>query len=315
MRETAHDVTAPGGDDTGGRSSRAAPPDTGPRRRLRPVHETAHDVTAQETTPPVGAPPAPLLQARGLGFDAGGERLVDRVDADFRSGRRTVIMGANGAGKSLLLRLLHGLIRPTAGEVRWRGRPLDRRGRRAQAMVFQRPVMLRRSVLANLRFALAVRGVRGAERAAREAQAIDRARLGDLADRPARVLSGGEQQRLAVARALACAPRVLFLDEPTASLDPASTHAIERQIREAHGRGVTIVMVTHDIGQARRLGDDLLFLHAGRVVETGRVSEVLDAPRSEAAHAWIEGRLYLGPSDSRSARISPDSSSAPDLHG
>ena len=133
----------------------------------------------------------------------------------------------------------------------------------------------------------------GSERAAREAEAIDRARLGGLAHRPARVLSGGEQQRLAVARALACAPRVLFLDEPTASLDPASTHAIEQQVGEAHENGVTIVLVTHDVGQARRLGDDLLFLHAGQVVESGRVVEVLDAPRSEPARAWLEGRLYL----------------------
>ncbi len=249
-----------------------------------------------------GASPAPLLRARGLCFDAGGRRLIDRVDAEFRPGRRTVIMGANGTGKSLLLRLLHGLIRPNAGEVLWQGRPLDREGRRGQAMVFQRPVLLRRSVLANLRFALAVRGVGGAERAAREAEAIDRARLKDLASRPARVLSGGEQQRLAVARALACAPRALFLDEPTASLDPASTHAIEQQIREAHESGVTVVLVTHDIGQARRLGDDLIFLHGGRVVEAGPVPDVLDAPRSEAGRAWIEGRLYLGPTSSGSMR-------------
>ena len=250
------------------------------------------------------ASPAPLLRVRGLSFDAGGKRLIDRVDADFRPDRRTVIMGANGTGKSLLLRLLHGLIRPTAGEVLWQGRPLDREGRRAQAMVFQRPVMLRRSALANLRFALTVRGIGGAERAAREAEAIERARLADLASRPARVMSGGEQQRLAIARALACAPRVLFLDEPTASLDPASTHAIERQIREAHESGVTVVLVTHDIGQARRLGDDLIFLHAGRVVEAGPVAEVLDAPRSEAARAWIGGRLYLDPQESGNA---PDS--------
>ena len=260
------------------------------------MREGALDVTAPGPTTPVDASPAPLLQARGLSFDAGGKRLVDCVDVDFRTRRRTVIMGANGTGKSLLLRLLHGLIRPTEGEVRWRGRPLDQVGRRGQAMVFQRPVMLRRSVRANLRFALAVRGVRGADRAAREAEAIERARLGRLAAQPARVLSGGEQQRLAVARALISAPRVLFLDEPTASLDPASTHAIERQIREAHESGVTIVLVTHDIGQARRLGDDLVFLHAGRVVETGPVPDVLDAPRSEAARAWIEGRLYLDPS-------------------
>ena len=278
------------------------------------MREPARDVTTAAPSVQANASPAsavqgdasvaPLLRARGLSFDAGAKRLIDRVDADFRPHRRTVIMGANGTGKSLLLRLLHGLIRPTAGEVLWQGRPLDREGRSGQAMVFQRPVMLRRSALANLRFALAVRGVGGAERAAREADAIERARLADLANRPARVLSGGEQQRLAVARALACAPRVLFLDEPTASLDPASTHAIEQQIREAHESGVTVVLVTHDIGQARRLGDDLIFLHAGRIVEAGPVPEVLDAPRSDAARAWIGGRLYLGPSDSGNARDS-----------
>ena len=260
------------------------------------MREAALDVTSARSAIRGDDSPAPLLRARGLCFDAGGKRLVDRVAADFRPHRRTVIMGANGTGKSLLLRLLHGLIRPTAGEVLWQGRPLDREGRRGQAMVFQRPVVLRRSVLANLRFALAVRGVAGAERAARETEAIERARLGRLANQPARVLSGGEQQRLAIARALVCEPRVLFLDEPTSSLDPASTHAIERQIRQAHEGGVTIVLVTHDVGQARRLGDDLVFLHAGRVVETGPVSDVLDGPRSEAARAWVEGRLYLDPS-------------------
>ena len=236
-----------------------------------------------------------LLRARGLCFDAGGKRLIDQVDAEIQSQRRTVVMGANGAGKSLLLRLLHGLITPSAGEVRWRGRPLDQEGRHAQAMVFQRPVMLRRSVLANLRFALAVRGVSGRERAAREVEALERARLHDMAHRPARVLSSGEQQRLAVVRALACAPRLLLLDEPTASLDPASTHAIEELILEAHESGVAVVLVTHDLGQARRLADDVIFLHAGRVVETGEAAEVFDAPCSAAARAWLEGRLHLDP--------------------
>ncbi|MCY4284583.1 MAG: ATP-binding cassette domain-containing protein [Thiotrichales bacterium] len=261
------------------------------------MRDATSDVNA--TTPAMRAntAPGPLLRTRELCFDAGGRRLIDRVDADFQPHRRTVIMGANGAGKSLLLRLLHGLIQPTAGEVLWQGQPLDRAGRRGQAMVFQRPVMLRRSVIANLRFALAVRGMSRTERATREAAAIERARLSDLADRPARVLSGGEQQRLAVARALAGAPRALLLDEPTTSLDPASTHAIEQQIHEAHESGVTVVLVTHDIGQARRLGDDLIFLHAGRVVEAGPAPEVLDAPRSEAARAWREGRLYLGAND------------------
>ncbi len=235
-----------------------------------------------------------MLSARRLAFEAGGARLIDGIDLDIREGARTVVMGANGAGKSLLLRLLHGLIAPGAGEVRWRGRPLDRDGRRAQAMVFQRPVLLRRSARANLRFALAARRVGRAERAAREGEALERAGLDNLARRPARVLSAGEQQRLAVARALACQPDLLFLDEPTASLDPASTHAVERLIGEAHEDGVAIVLVTHDSGQARRLADEAVFLHAGRAVERGPAAQLLDAPRSEAARAWREGRLWLG---------------------
>lgn len=245
----------------------------------------AHDV-AEAAVPAV-------LGARGLGYAVDGRALVRGVDLDIAPGRRTVVMGANGAGKSLLLRLLHGLIAPTAGDVLWKGRPLDAAARREQAMVFQRPVMLRRSVLANLSFALRVHGVRGAARRERERAALAMARLEDLAGRPARVLSGGEQQRLAVARALACEPELLFLDEPTASLDPASTHAIETLIHEAHAAGVTIVMVTHDRAQALRLGDDVLFMSGGRVVETGPIGRVLESPRSEAARAWLEGRLHV----------------------
>ena len=242
----------------------------------------------------VGAAVAvPLLTARGLCFDAGGQRLIDGIDLDIKPGRCTVIMGANGSGKSLLLRLLHGLLDPTGGEIRWRGQPLESAARQEQAMVFQRPVMLRRSVAANLRFALSVRGVRGAKRKAREAETIALARLDALKDKPARVLSGGEQQRLAVARAMICAPRMLFLDEPTASLDPASTLAIEHMIQDARESGTTIIVVTHDAGQARRLGDDLVFLHGGRVAETGPVAQVLDNPRSEAAQAWLGGRLFV----------------------
>lgn len=235
----------------------------------------------------------PILAARGLSFDIGNTRLIEDVSLDIRPGRRTMVMGANGAGKSLLLRLLHGILAPTRGEILWQGRVADRAARRAQAMVFQRPVMLRRSVMANLTFALGVQGLSGQARTSRAAQALAAARLTDLARRPARVLSGGEQQRLAVARALACAPQVLFLDEPTSSLDPASTQIIEDQINAAHAVGVTIVMVTHDLGQARRMGDDVVFLHGGRVAEQGPLHAVLDHPRSAPARAWIEGRLFI----------------------
>ena len=245
---------------------------------------------------PEAAPPAgSAMETRGLVFEAGGRRLIDGVDLRVAAGRRLALMGANGAGKSLLLRLLHGLLKPTAGTVSWHGRPLDRTARNRQAMVFQRPVMLRRSARANLRFALARRSLARAERTVREAEALERARLADLAHRPARVLSGGEQQRLAVVRALACAPDLLFLDEPTASLDPASAEAVERLVDEAHARGMTVVMATHDVGQARRRADDVAFLHRGRVAEFGPAARVLAAPRSAAMRAWLEGRLYLEP--------------------
>ncbi len=247
---------------------------------------TSHRVGSQRLT-------EPLLAARDLCFDAGGQRLIDGVNLAISPGRCTVIMGANGSGKSLLLRLLHGLLAPSSGTVNWRGKPLDRAGRHEQAMVFQRPVMLRRSVAANLRFALSVRGVKWADRKVRETETLALARLEHLKDKPARVLSGGEQQRLAMARAMICAPHVLFLDEPTASLDPASALAIEHLIADARESGTTIILVTHDAGQARRLGDDLVFLHGGKVVEFGPVKQVLDAPQSRAAQAWLGGRLFI----------------------
>ena len=235
----------------------------------------------------------PVLQARGLCYHESGHCLIDHVDLAIRAGRLTVVAGANGAGKSLLLRLLHGLLRPTSGTILFRGQPLDRTARRSQAMVFQRPVMLRRSVRENLRFALRVQGTGRQERARRVNDALDRLRLAPIAHRPARLLSGGEQQRLAVARALVRRPDILFLDEPTANLDPASIDAIEALIREARRSRITIILVSHDVGQARRLGDDMVFLHAGRVVEKGVLPECLDRPCSEAMAAWLDGRLYL----------------------
>lgn len=252
------------------------------------------DMTLDMLTPDSATAPA-LLACRGLSFEAGGKRLIDDLTVAIRPGRRSLIMGPNGAGKSVLLRLMHGLIAPTGGEVLFQGRPLDRAARHAQAMVFQRPVMLRRSVLANLKFALTVRGITGVARARQAAEALDMARLGDMARRPARVLSGGEQQRLALARALVCQPRLLFLDEPTSSLDPASTHAIEDLINAAHARGVSIVMVTHDLGQARRMGDDVIFLQNGTLAEAGPLQDVLAAPKAAATRAWLEGRLYTAP--------------------
>jgi len=223
-----------------------------------------------------------------LEFDR--ERRIDTIDLTLEAASLTVVMGPNGAGKSLLLRLLHGLIVPTSGEVRWGGTPMNDTIRRRQAMVFQRPVLLRRSVAANIDFVLALRGPVDRDR---RDEILSHVGLLDFANQAARLLSGGEQQRLALARALATEPEVLFLDEPTASLDPASVLAIEQIVTRAHQSGTRVIFVTHDIGQARRLADEVLFLHRGRLVEHARADRFFTSPESETAAAYLEGRIVL----------------------
>ena len=160
-------------------------------------------------------------------------------------------------------------------------------------MVFQRPVLLRRSAVGNLRHALAARGLPSPQRSAGRARCSRSRGWPPLARSPARRLSGGEQQRLALARALALEPEVLFLDEPTANLDPASTLAIEGLIQRAHDDGVKIVLVTHDLGQARRLADEVVFLHQGRVEEQAAAARFFAAPASARAEAFLAGRIVL----------------------
>jgi tungstate transport system ATP-binding protein len=231
------------------------------------------------------------VRATSVTIRRGGRALLDGIDIGIEPGPLTVIMGPNGAGKSLLLRVLATLVRPDAGVVTWGGTMPDR-GRAPQlGFVFQKPVMLRRSAIDNVRYALKAAGVPRGERDRRAAEALAAAGLERLAGSPARVLSGGEQQRLAIARALATGPEVLLLDEPTANLDPAATLAIETQVQAAHRAGTTVVFVTHDLGQARRLADDVAFVHHGRVAERTPAHRFFSAPSSEAATAFIEGRL------------------------
>ena len=230
------------------------------------------------------------LRLEGVGFRAGGRDIIPPLDLAIEAGASTILLGANGAGKSVLMRLMHGLIAPTSGRVRWNVENADA-VRRQQAMVFQRPVMLRRSALANVTFALAAARVPASEREDRAAEALREVGLAKVARRPARVLSGGEQQRLALARAWALHPEVLFLDEPTASLDPSATREIETIIRAFDAAGTKIVMATHNLGQARRLGDEVLFLHQGRLVERSPVDRFFAKPASREAEAFIKGEL------------------------
>ena len=221
-------------------------------------------------------------------FAKGEQRIIDRVSLAIDGRVRTVILGANGAGKSVLMRLMHGLLTPTAGSISWCG---SRQRALAQAMVFQRPIMLRTSALANVAYGLKLAGVGRGERLTRAAEAMARVGLAHLAQRPARVLSGGEQQRLALARAWALRPQILFLDEPTASLDPASAQAVEQVIGEIAVSGCKIVMTTHNLGQARRVADEVIFLHHGRVAEYTPASVFFSTPRSAEAASFLNGEL------------------------
>jgi tungstate transport system ATP-binding protein len=226
------------------------------------------------------------LRAEGLGFSAGGVAILADLSFTLEAGAPSIILGPNGAGKSVLLRLLHGLLPPSAGRVTWSADPARR-----QAMVFQRPVLLRRSVLANTLYPLALAGVAAAERQRRARAALEMVGLAALAGRPARRLSGGEQQRLALARAAALSPELLFLDEPTANLDPAATRAVEEIVAALAARGTKIVMTTHDLGQARRLAGEVLFLARGRLVEQTPATAFFAAPASPEAAAFLRGDL------------------------
>jgi tungstate transport system ATP-binding protein len=223
-------------------------------------------------------------------FEAAGQCLIDHISCVLKAQPYTMVLGPNGAGKSLLLRLCHGLIPASSGSIRWHGLDVHA-ARRYQAMVFQRPVLLRRTVAANISYALRIHGMPRRQRRAVVHEALQQAGLGDIAGRSARLLSGGEQQRLALARAWVLKPQVLLLDEPTASLDPAATHAVETLLGQISESGTKIIMTTHDLGQARRLADKVLFLHRGRLLEHGPAAEFFDRPQSKEAAAFLDGRL------------------------
>ena len=258
----------------------------GGRDRDRDVRTSAP--SSKSSTSSTSATSGQCLEVSGLSFAVDGNRLVDDVNLKMDGRSLTMIMGPNGAGKSLFLRLIHGLISATSGEVCWNGVLMNDGLRRRQGMVFQRPVLLRRSVGANMDFAASLRGDFDAELRDR---ILDRVGLLDRAAQPARLLSGGEQQRLALARILVGDPEMLMLDEPTASLDPASVLMIEEIVQELHGQGRKVIFVSHDLAQARRLADEIVFMHKGKVLEQTRAKEFFERPKSEAGRDFLAGRI------------------------
>ena len=218
-----------------------------------------------------------------LSLTEGGTRIIDDVSLTLCT-QRSVVLGPNGAGKSTLLRLIHGLLHPSTGILRW-PRPLS------QAMVFQRPVMLRTTALANVIYGLKLKGHTTDECERRARLALAHVGLEHLAQRPARLLSGGEQQRVALARVWALEPELLILDEPTASLDPASSREVERIINEIAASGTRILMTTHNLGQARRIAEEIVFIDRGCIAEQTPVAEFFNMPRTAAAQDFLQEEM------------------------
>src|SRR5215467_10709543 len=238
----------------------------------------------------VPAPDLPIIFDE-VAILAGEMTILDRISLVLEPGSPTVLIGPNGSGKTTLLRAAMGLIPISRGRITWAGREASPPTRRA--ILLQRPVMLRRSAAGNIRYALGTAGVPRAEHDPRITELLSLVGLEDLARRPARQLSGGEQQRLALARALARDPAVLFLDEPTASLDPAATKAIEGIVRAISERGVKVVMATHDLGEARRLAGDIVLLHRGVLIESGPADAFFAGPATDEAKRFISGDLLI----------------------
>lgn len=224
-----------------------------------------------------------MVTLTGVELHRGGRRLLGPIDLSLTKPGITVVLGPNGAGKTTLLRVLHGLEPPTSGTVT--GAP-DRQG-----FVFQTPTMLRRTVLDNIAYPLRLAGVGKAEARAKAKTHADDLGLGGLLARPARVLSGGEKQKLALARALITKPDLLFLDEPCASLDGQATRDIETILQNARTGGVQVVMSTHNVAQARRLADEVVFIYHGRLHERGACDQFFQSPATAEARAHITGGL------------------------
>jgi tungstate transport system ATP-binding protein len=232
-----------------------------------------------------------IYQLRSIQQRYGQRTVLDLPSLDIERSEVLAIVGPSGSGKSTLLRLLQFLEEPTQGSITFDGlalkRPVELAVRRRVATVFQRPLLLDRSVRDNVAFGLRLRGWR--ELGTRVVAALDRVGLTELADARARTLSGGEAQRVALARATVIEPDALLLDEPTANLDPYNVSLIENLIRE-HDR-TTIVLVTHNVFQARRLADRVGLLLNGRLIELAPTDRFFNAPQDPRTHAFINGEM------------------------
>ena len=225
-----------------------------------------------------------------VSLEQNNNQIVSNANLKIQSPGITVIMGPNGSGKSVLVRLLHGLLEPTQGFITYGAHSLNKSIRRRQSMVFQNPTLLRRTVLANMEF---VASMRANIDQARCKKTLDLLGLRELESQPAKLLSAGEKQRLALARSLILEPCILFLDEPTANLDPSSVYVIEKILKDVCKLGVKIIFITHDIGQAKRIADDIVFVNKGQILEHTDTDSFFQKPQTPETAAYLDGKIIL----------------------
>jgi tungstate transport system ATP-binding protein len=220
-----------------------------------------------------------------------GKKILGPLSWELTELGCSAILGPNGAGKTTLLRLLHGLQRPRGGSVQWQVKGADLY--QAQSFVFQSPIVMRRSVVENVLYPLLIRKI-PRKMALQQAMVwLEKVGLSDFAAMDAKALSGGERQKMALARALVSEPEILFLDEATTNLDGAATAAIEAILKSVIASGCKIVMTTHDLGQARRLADEIVFLHKGLLVENTTTTKFFEKPETALARSFVKGDILL----------------------
>ena len=213
-------------------------------------------------------------------------KALNEATLDFQKGKTTVILGPNGAGKSILLKLCHGLLTPTSGNI------ITHEGYSRSAMVFPKPIFLRRTVLQNMIYVLDALDIDTKAKVSIAQEALKKFAMEKFADSPARLLSSGEKQRLSLIRALLLNPDILYLDEPTANLDPHATRLLENMVAESHENKTTIIMATHDLMQAKRIAEQVIFIENGTIMETSNTSNFFKNPKTIQARNFVEGKLY-----------------------
>ena len=217
-------------------------------------------------------------------------KILDKINCKIHNESIIAILGPNGAGKSMFLKSINGLIGVESRKIYFNSREINDHIRKDMALVFQKPTLLRRTVLENMQFVLEKKNKISNLQIT---NLLQRVGLDIYKYKPARLLSGGEQQRLSLARALLINPSLLLLDEPTANLDPYSLNLIEEIILDENKKGKTIILTTHDMGQAKRLAKEILFFNKGKLLEQTRAINFFKKPKTKEAQSYINGKILL----------------------